>query len=94
LNDDERQGLRREIQAMREETSAIGNTTEALRRLLPDFRGGMDGETGEALLAMRWPSAIEARAFFVLARDFCAGEGDLATAARFDAALKRLEADG
>jgi hypothetical protein len=66
---------------------------EALRRLLPDSRVGMDGETGEGLLSMTWPSAVEARAFFVLARDFCAAEGDLTTAARFDEMLKRLKAE-
>jgi hypothetical protein len=65
---------------------------EALLRLLPDYRTGIDGETGEGLLSMTWASAAEARAFFVAARDFCATEGDLTTAARFDEMLKRLKA--
>jgi hypothetical protein len=66
---------------------------EALLRLLPDSRVGMDGETGAWLSTMTWPSRAEARAFFVLARDFCAGEGDLTTAAHFDEMLRRLEAE-
>jgi hypothetical protein len=66
----------------------------ALLRLLPDHRLGMDGETGEGLMSLTWASPADARAFFVMARDFCAGEGDSVTAARFDEVLRRLEAEG